>query len=81
MQEDWFLFDEIAIRQAVGNPSGRVALQLPALDKCEDLADPKARLYEISREASELGARRRAKLRLALMTRRIAEYIEDRDRR
>jgi hypothetical protein len=77
MQEAWFLFDEMAIRQAVGNPSGRVALPLPPLDKCEDLADPKARLYEIFREASELGAGRRAKLRVAMMTLRIAEYIED----
>jgi hypothetical protein len=40
MQEAWFLFDEIAIRRAVGNPSGRVTLHLPSLDKCEDMADP-----------------------------------------
>jgi hypothetical protein len=77
MQEAWLLFDEMAIRRAVGNPYGRVALQLPALDRCEDLADPKTRLYEVFRKASELGARRCAKLRVALMTQRIAEYIED----
>lgn len=64
MQEAWFLFDEIAIRRAVGNPSGRVTLHLPSLDKCEDMADPKTRLYETFREASERGARRRAKLRV-----------------
>ena len=52
-------------------------MHLPPLDKCEDLADPKARLYEIFRVASELGAGRRAKLRVAMMTQRIAEYIED----
>jgi hypothetical protein len=77
MQEAWLLFDEMAIRQAVGNPSGRVPLRLPALDKCEDLPDPKLWLYEIFREASELGTGRRAKLRVAGMTRRIADYIED----
>jgi len=77
MQEAWLLFDEMAIRRAVGNPYGRIALQLPGLDRCEDLADPKTRLYETFRDASELGARRRAKLRVAMMTRRIAEYIED----
>ena len=41
------------------------------------MADPKTRLYETFREASELGAGRRAKLRVAMMTHRIAEYTED----
>lgn len=76
MQEAWLLFDEMA-RRAVGNPYGTVPLHLPALDRCEALADPKTRLYEVFREASELGARRRAKLRLAMMTQRIADFIQD----
>jgi hypothetical protein len=77
MQEAWLLFDEMAIRRAVGNRYGTVPLQLPALDRCEALADPKTRLFEVFREASGLGARRRAKLRVAMMTQRIAEYVED----
>jgi hypothetical protein len=77
MQEAWLLFDENAIRRAAGNPSGRLALALPALERCEYLADPKSLLLDLLREASGLGVRRRAKLRVALMTQKIAEYIND----
>ena len=77
MCEAWLLFDETAIRTAAGNPSGRVALKLPLLARCEDLPDPKDLLQEILREASELSPRRRAKLRISLMMRRITEYTQD----
>jgi hypothetical protein len=77
MQEAWLLFDENAIRRAAGNSSGRAALMLPALERCEYLADPKSLLLGLLREASGRSARRRAKLRVAMMTQRIAEYIED----
>jgi len=77
MHEAWLLFDENAIRRAAGNPSGRSALVLPALERCEYLADPKSLLLDLLREASELGTRRRGKLGLAMMTQRIADYIED----
>ena len=77
MHEAWLLFDENAIRRAAGNPSGRVPLYLPKLGDCEALPDPKDVLHELIREASELGARRRAKLRVGQMALRVAEYIRD----
>lgn len=77
MREAWLLFDEVAIRRAAGNPSGRVTLRLPELSKCEDLPDPKSVLHETLRVASELSARRRSRLPLGPMTRRITEYIRD----
>lgn len=77
MREAWLLFDEIAIRKAAGNPSGRVPLELPRLARCEDLPDPKALLEDILRSASGLSARRRAKLRVDTMMRRIPEYARE----
>jgi len=45
MTEAWLLLDEHAIRTAVGNPNGRMPLNLPSLKKIES-CDAKARLYE-----------------------------------
>lgn len=77
MQEAWLLFDENAIRQAAGNPSGTVPLQLPLRSECEGLPDPKLQLHRLILDASELGARRRARMRVGQMVRRVAEYIQD----
>lgn len=77
MREAWLLFDETAIRRAAGNPSGRAALHLPSLARCEDLPDPKNLLQDILREASELNPRRRARLPIGPMMRRVAEYTRD----
>jgi hypothetical protein len=77
MQEAWLLFDENAIKRAAGNPSGRLAISLPPLERCEHLADPKSLLLGLLRQASGRSARRRAKLGVALMTQKIAEYIND----
>ncbi len=77
MREAWLLFDEAAIRRAAGNPSGRVAVQLPPLGRCEDVPDPKGLLHHVLREASGLSARRRAQLRLGPLVRRVAEHTQD----
>lgn len=77
MTEAWLLFDESAIRKAAGNPSGTAALNLPAIGQCENLPDPKSVLADVLRQASGLGARRRAALRTALLMRRVADYTEN----
>ena len=77
MQEAWLLFDETAIRQAVGNPNGRVKLSLPPPTTAEAIPDPKAVLYETLRKASELTGRRLKKFSESHAARRLAEYITD----
>jgi hypothetical protein len=77
MREAWLLFDEDAIRKAAGNPSGTVALHLPALGQCENLPDPKRVLQDLLRDASGLRTRRRARLRISPMVRRVSEYVHD----
>jgi hypothetical protein len=58
MQEAWLLFDETAIRQAAGNPNGKVKLSLPSPAAVEAIPDPKFVLYGRLRMASELTGRR-----------------------
>ena len=77
MQEAWLLFDEAAIRSAAGNPNGTVTLSIPRLRDVEGIPDPKQRLQELLKTASELTGRRRQQLNLASCARRVAEYIED----
>jgi hypothetical protein len=77
MREAWLLFDEGAIRKAAGNPSGRDVLQLPPLERCEDLPDRKGLLERLLREASGLSVRRRAKLRVGARMSRITDYARD----
>ncbi len=77
MQEAWLLFDEQAIREASGNPNGRTSLDLPDPKRLEDVADPKAVLYEALRAASGLSARRRNALRIPQLVHRVAELIQD----
>lgn len=77
MQEAWFLFDEMAIRKAAGNPNGRVTLQLPALSAIETLRDPKDMLYSFLRRASGLAGARLKKLKQNQCVHRISDIIED----
>lgn len=58
MTEAWFLFDEVAIRRAASNPQGKRSLNLPRPTEVEALPDPKQRLHQALREASELKGRR-----------------------
>jgi hypothetical protein len=77
MQEAWLLFDETAIRQAAGNPNGKVKLSLPSPVAVEAIPDPKAVLYERLRMASELTGRRLKKFSEGQAARRVAEYTSD----
>lgn len=77
MQEAWLLFDETAIRQAAGNPNGKVKLSLPSPGTVETISDPKAVLYERLRMASELSGRRLKKFSDRQAARRVAEHISD----
>jgi hypothetical protein len=77
MQEAWLLFDETAIRRAVGNPNGKAKLSLPAPATVEAIPDPKAVLHESLRKASELSGRRLKKFSDRQAARRVAEYISD----
>lgn len=77
MTEAWLLFDEAAIRQAAGNPSGASPLNLPSVSRAEDLPDPKAVLNQALIQATEKPARRLKKFRAGLAVQRVAELISD----
>ncbi len=75
MQEAWFLFNENAIREAAGNPRGRVPLDLPRLDEIESHPDPKGVIHGCLRSASGLPPRRGFKVATAFQ--RLAGLIDD----
>ncbi|MCB1924724.1 MAG: hypothetical protein KDJ27_13460 [Gammaproteobacteria bacterium] len=77
MQEAWLLFDEPALRRAAGNPSGRVNLQMPAVNQLESIPDPKQLLHALLLEAGELTGRRRKKQRPSQQALRLGEIIQD----
>jgi hypothetical protein len=73
MQEAWFLFDLLAIRTAAGNGNGDNPLALPSINELDTIPDPKERLYDLLRQATELGGRRLKKFRPEQWVTRIAE--------
>jgi hypothetical protein len=77
MQEAWLLLDETAIRTAAGNPHGRRLLELPPVKGLELLSDPKRRLHELLRQASELHGRRLRSFFAAKQVQRVAEFTSD----
>ena len=77
MQEAWLLIDESALRHAAGNPNGIVNLDMPAIDRLEEISSPKQVLHELLLDASELTGRRRKKLNPGLLSMRLGELIED----
>lgn len=77
MTEAWFLFDEDAIRTAAGNPNGSSALELPPLNRCERLPDPKSFLFDAIKKASGRTGRRLKKLNVFSCRARLAEIIRD----
>jgi hypothetical protein len=77
MIEAWLLFNEVAIRNAAGNPTGVVPLNLPAWQQTEELPDPKQVLQDALRTASELRRRRLNKFRAASAFRRIVDFVDD----
>lgn len=77
MLEAWLLFDEAAIRKAAGNPNGRCEVRLPALNKVENLPDPKKILLELLKDASELKGRQLKQFNSRAKIHRLADIIYD----
>ena len=79
MMEAWFLHDEQAIRQASGNPRGKVALNLPSIGHLESLPNPKETLIEALLTATETTGRNRERRKRGRfrMRARVAELIDD----
>jgi hypothetical protein len=77
MQEAWLLFDEAAIRHAAGNRSGRQPIDLPPVRQLEQLSDPKTRLHDCLKQASDLRGRRLKNFPVHKRARRLAELIDD----
>ncbi len=77
MMEAWLLFSESAIRRAAGNPNGRMFLELPHPLTIESMPDPKAKMFELLREASGLHGRRRKRFATAGSSHRIADFLDD----
>ncbi len=77
MTEAWLLIDEGAIRRAADNPSGTAALDLPEIDRLEEVPDPKEILHRSLLAASEKRGRRRDSFRRSLARRvyRVADLI------
>lgn len=76
MTESWLLINESAIRQAAGNPRGRIPLNLPTLQKLEQV-HAKDVLHEAIRTASEATGRRAQKLPIPRAVQQVAENIPD----
>ena len=62
MTESWLLLDETAIRNATGNPNGRIRLDLPSPAEAERMADPKSALRSAVIAGAEVQGRRRRTL-------------------
>ena len=77
MQEAWLLFNETAIRKATGNPNGRTSIQLPHISSLETIPNPKFKLFDLLKLASELSGRRLRNLNLHRKAYLVAEYISD----
>lgn len=79
MTEAWLLTDEAAIRRAADNPHGSVALSLPALHTVERIPDPKQKLFDLLRTASQKSGRRLDQFKRDESERRfrVAELTED----
>lgn len=77
MTDAWLLFDEGAIRRAAGNPNGREPLRLPQLSECEQVANPKERLFAALQVASGLSGRRRRAFSPEAARARLVDLIDD----
>ena len=77
MLEAWLLCDEAALRRAAGCPFGKMRLDLPRLRQIESLANPKEKLHNLLRQASDLTGRRLSRFNLSRSVQLIATYIED----
>jgi hypothetical protein len=77
MMEAWLLFDEQRIRLAAGCPNGKTPLGLPKLTTFEGLSDPKERLHQTLRVATEKSERQLKKFVVDVAIHRLAVLIDD----
>ena len=77
MQEAWLLFDEPAINRAAGNSSNRQSLDLPPINRLESLPDPKTKLHNSLKQASNLKGRRLRGFPVSEYARDVSEFIQD----
>lgn len=77
MTESWLMVDECAIRRAANNPNGTVELDMPPEHRWESLADPKDKLFDLLRTATELNARRLAKFNVYEARARLPGLVSD----
>lgn len=77
MLEAWFLFDELAIRKAAGNPHGCNPFILPGFNSLESILNPKKFIFDLIKCSSGRSGVRLKKLNLHLCAFRIAQYIDD----
>ena len=77
MQEAWLLIDEAAIKTAAGNRRYTGELELPPVNRLEEIPDPKNLLNDLLRQASDLRRRRQRSFRVAKHARLVTEFIED----
>jgi Domain of unknown function (DUF4276) len=78
MTEAWLLIDEQAIREVAGRPTGRVDLNLPPVNRVEEVPDAKRLLAEILVRASQLRGRKleRFKQRFGDHRRQLLERLD-----
>lgn len=79
MTEAWFLFDELAIRKAAGNPRSSEQLNLPSFAEVQRRADPKEILTEKLILASGLSGRKLKNFNIQLGEKKslVSVYIDD----
>lgn len=77
MTEAWLLVDESAIRCAAGNRNGRVAIELPRVNRLEQIRDPKSELFDLLRVASEWSPSRLRSFRPEARRHRVTELMSD----
>jgi hypothetical protein len=77
MTEAWLLADEVAIRRAAGNVSGRASLGIPPIAKLEAQADPKGLLFAALEKATELGSQRIRRFDRNQARRQVSGFMAD----
>lgn len=77
MQEAWLLFDEMAIRCAANNSNSHHPLELPPIQRLENLPNPKEKLHESLKVASGLKGRRLDNFHTRYNAKRVPQFIED----
>jgi hypothetical protein len=77
MTEAWLLIDEAAIKRAAGNPNNKEKLDLPRIQKLEDLPNPKEVLYDLLIKSCGLSGRRLKQFLAFQHAGNVSEYIAD----